>query len=236
MAKLIHILAASVGSGLVLGASIRLGEALGSTARKTDKRRIKPIDPFLAARLDRLEEKVRVSGSSGSPASNGAMNVGVLADVVARMDRQQSEMEGLRRQLSHVDSAGETADQLRDDLHRQLSEELDQRLAIVEEKLHLSMNTANREAVNAMLASIETRVTPRIARLESEINSQSAALAELRDCSLQSERSIFRLVTVLERTVSQNPGSGERLSVVTGRGQDGHSQDEQGGSGMRRPA
>ena len=34
MAKLIHILAASVGGGLVLGASIRLGEAIGSSTRR----------------------------------------------------------------------------------------------------------------------------------------------------------------------------------------------------------
>ncbi len=232
MAKLIHILAASVGGGLVLGASIRLGEALGSAARKTaDKRRIKSMDPFLAARLDRLEEEVQASAGSGNPSSNEARNGGMLADVIAQMDRQQSEMENLRRQLSHVDSAGETVKQVRDDLHRQLSEDLEHRLAIVEEKLHVSLNTAKREAVNTMLASIEARVTPHIARLESEISSQSDALAELRDCSLQSERSILRLVTVLERTMNRNSGGGERLSVVTGR-----LQDEPESSGMRRPA
>jgi len=223
MAKLIHILAASVGSGLVLGASIRLGEALGSSQRK--RREVAAPDWQSA-----------------------------LADVVARVDRQQHEVETIRHQVSRavnaLDSVGVAAEDLRNDLHRQLSEDLDRRLAAVEEKLQLSLKTSNRETVNAMVASIETRVAPRISRLESDVTVQSAALGELRDCAQQSERSMQRLVTVLERVISGKPGAGgaasgqgtpgpeqgtpesHKLSVVT------RSQDDQGGGNgtIRRPA
>jgi hypothetical protein len=175
----------------------------------------------------------------------------ILADVVAQIDRQQSDVENIRQQVSTSTRAMESvlglADDLRDSLHRQISEDLDQRLGAVEEKLHLSMKAANKETVNAIVASIETRVAPRISRLESDVAEQTAAVAELRDCSLQSERSILRLLTVLERVANPKARQGEPestqgsaseqtpelpiLSVVTGR-----VQDEGGGIGMaRRP-
>ena len=211
MAKFIHILAASVGSGLVLGASIRLAETLGSPSRKPQE--------------------------SAAPDWQAA-----LAGVVARVDRQQTEVETIRHQVSRavnaLDSVGVAAADLRADLQRQLSEDLDQRLAAVEEKLHLSLKASSRETVNAMVASIESRVAPRISRLESDVTVQSAALAELRDCAQQSERSMQRLVTVMERVISgraaeQGAPESPKLSVVTGRG-----QDEQGGGNgsVRRPA
>jgi hypothetical protein len=207
MAKLIHILAASVGSGLVLGATIRMGEALGSPRKRR---------------------------GSEAPEWQSA-----LADVVARMDRQQTEVETIRHQVSRavnaLDSVGVAAEDLRNDLQRQLSEDLDRRLAAVEEKLHLSLKASNRETVNAMVASIESRVAPRISRLESDVTVQSAALAELRDCAQQSERSMQRLVTVLERVISGKPAEQEspKLSVVANRGQ----EEQSGGSGtIRRPA
>lgn len=197
----------------MLGASIRLGEAIGSTARKTGERRVKPqVDAAVAGGLNRLEKKM-------------------LADVIGRVDRQQSEVEAIRRQVGNatraLDTAGDLANGLRADLHRQLSDDLDQRLSAVEEKLHLSLQAANRDTVNSMLASIEARVAPRISRLETEINDQAAVVAELRECSLQSERSILRLLTVIERSV--NP----KLSVVSGRGQE---EPGSGSSGTRRPA
>ena len=73
-----------------------------------------------------------------------------------------------------------------------------------------------------MLTSLEARVTPRISRLEHEVTSQSEAMAELRDCSLQSERSIQRLLAVLERAMGQKAGPADapRLTVMTRSEQD----------------
>jgi chromosome segregation ATPase len=211
MAKLIQILAASVGTGLVLGASIRMGEAIGSSGRKRDSRR-QSVSPEIQA---------------------------TLGDLVARVDRQQSDVEAIRHQVQNatraMDAAARSAEELRHELHAQLSEDLDQRLAAIEEKLFLSMKTANRETANAMVASIETRVAPRISRLESDVTSQSAALAELRDCSLQSERSIQRLLTVLERVASpkaRQEDSEPKLAVVTNRG----AEESADFANARRPA
>lgn len=210
MAKLIHILAASVGSGLVLGAGIRLGGAIGSSSRRAQEPAVPEWQP-------------------------------ALADLAARVDRQQTEVETIRHQVSRavdaLDSVGAAAEDLRADLQRQLSEDLDRRLAVVEEKLHLNMKAANRDTMNAMTASIESRVAPRISRLESDLTVQSAALAELHECAQQSERSMQRLVIVLERVVNpkaaeQGTSESPKLSVVNGRGQ----EEQNGGGTIRRPA
>jgi hypothetical protein len=107
---------------------------------------------------------------------------------------------------------------LHGEIHRELSGELDRRLAAVEETLQRSLNASNREAVEAMVSSIEKRLAPRIERLESQVSGQSASVAELRECALQSERSIVRLLTALEKTMAakpqEDPADTPRLSVV----------------------
>ena len=285
MAKLINILAASVGGGLVLGASIRLGEAIGSSARASREHRLKRISHLeregvamsgdaartsacatssgtnaVNSRLDRLEEKLsQAANPRQTPVRQEPEWQTILSGVVARIDRQQQDLETIRRQMSGttraLDSVGEIAGGVRNDIHRQLREELDRRLTAVEENLHLSIKTSieasQREAAGAMVASIEARVAPRISRLEKDVDNQSAAMAELRDCSLQSERSIQRLLAVLERAMGQKGGPAEtapetrqasaptsptdapRLTVMASR-----EHDEHGGeiSGARRPA
>lgn len=262
MAKLIQMLAASVGGGLVLGASIRLGEAISSSARRPVRERERRFrgfassDAMLAERLTRLEEKMggkfarQAETRESVPAREWQ---GAISEVVARMDRQQTEVESIRRQMGNttraMDSISSIADHLRSDLQQQIGEDLDRRLASVEEKLHLSMKAANRETVNAMVASIESRVAPRISRLESEIGEQSNAISELRECSMQSERNILRLVSALEKTLNtkvraaegeqtQESESGDsrkpdlsRLSVMPNR-----EQGDAGDATLLRPA
>ena len=75
-------------------------------------------------------------------------------------------------------------------------------LAAVEARVHLRMEAAHGETLDAMVSAMENRVTPRIIRMESEIAGQSAAVSELRECALQSERSVQRLIGVLERIMS----------------------------------
>lgn len=218
MAKFLQILAASVGGGLVLGAGIRLGEAMCASAEnRRPRREIEGADE-LTQRLDRVEREIR--GERPEPGIDAA-----LAGVVERMDRQQREMETMRRQISDatraLDSAGmgraDTArGDLRRELHRELTGELDRRLAAVEESLHRSLDESNRETVESMISTIEKRLAPRIARLETEVSGQSASVAELREYALQSERSILRLLTALEKTVGtkQEEEDSPRLSVV----------------------
>jgi hypothetical protein len=276
MAKLINILAASVGGGLVLGASIRLGEALGSSVvRGAQRHRVAPAAQaeeegpnrgsarsLVNGRLDRLEEKLsRISPAQAERSRTDAIPpsaaprasaedapewLDVLAGVVARIDRQQADVEAIQRQMSGAtraaDSIDEIAGNVRDDLHRQLREEMDRRLTALEKNLYLSVEAARKETVDAMMASMEARVTPRISRLENDVISQSAAMTELRDCSLQSERSIQRLLTALEKVVAPKTGAAEfapgatdlsKLAVMASRQPD---DLDAGGATARRPA
>jgi hypothetical protein len=240
MAKFFNILAASVGSGLVLGASIRLGEALGSklkagmpepagngpqplrTSPPTGSRYTNPVSPAFLNRLDHLEEKMsrafsRFDGSAGVNAEPApewqTLELQtpewqtIVAGVVARMDRQQSDVDSIRQQVSKaartLDSVGDMANHLRSDLQKELSRSLDERLAAAETRVHLRMDAAHGETLDAMVSAMENRVTPRIIQMESEIASQTAAVSELRECALQSERSIQRLIGVLERVMNQ---------------------------------
>jgi hypothetical protein len=235
MAKFFSILAASVGSGLVLGASIRLGEALGSKLKAglpepagngpqpvpasppAERRYANPVSPALISRLDHLEEKMsraftRFDEPAGAnpelqtPGLHTPELQAIVAGVVARMDRQQADVDAIRQQVSKatrmLDSVGETANHLRSDLQKELNRSLDERLAAAEARVHLRMEAAQSETLDAMVNAMENRVTPRIVRMESEIAGQTAAVAELRECALQSERSIQRLLGVLERITS----------------------------------
>jgi hypothetical protein len=281
MGKLIHILAASVAGGLVLGASIRLGEALGSSAVRA--RRRGPEDDFdglpgaaarpvtsggatpenrashvthqanhatgllFADRLDRLEEKLeqansRPAGLAGEPDSEWR---DALAGAVMRVERQQTDMETMRFQVAKatcaMESVARMTDSLRHEIHEKLSKDLDERLAAIEETFRYSIESANRGAVDAVLVSMETQIAPRIEQLEADIAGQSAAMAELRDCSLQSERGIQRLLGVLERVM--NPArAGERnwfgpgeagLAAVGSKGQEDPASS--GGETRRKP-
>jgi hypothetical protein len=132
------------------------------------------------------------------------------------MDRQQREMEAMRRQISNATRAFDSAGTGPSDLRRELTGELDKRLAAVEESLRRSLDASNREAVESMVSTLEKRLAPRISRIESELSGQSASVAELREYALQSERSILRLLTALEKTMGtkQEEADSPRLSVV----------------------
>jgi hypothetical protein len=61
--------------------------------------------------------------------------------------------------------------------------------------------------LDAFAESVQTRVTHRISRLEEEVAGQSAAMAELRDCSLRTEQSLQKLLGGLDRLLVQRPVS-----------------------------
>jgi uncharacterized coiled-coil protein SlyX len=208
-----------------------------------------PLDPLITARLERLEERLaRVNSGVAVAAAKAAPPPedwqAALSGVVERMDRQQSEVETMRYQVTKatraMDSMSAMAENLRGELQRAIGQDLDQRLTAIEESLQVSMEAANRETVDAMVASIEARVAPRISRLEADLAGQSSAVAELRECALQSERSIQRLVGVLEKVMNppfrtnenRTAGANENRTAAGSRGPDAAA----GGSGELRRA
>ena len=62
------------------------------------------------------------------------------------------------------------------------------------------------EVISTLLEGVERKVADRISRLEEEVAGQSAAMMELRECSLKTERSVHRLIEGIERLVSAQPG------------------------------
>ncbi|HEY3823995.1 MAG TPA: hypothetical protein VGL82_05525 [Bryobacteraceae bacterium] len=178
MAKLIKILAASVGGGLVLGAGIRLGEAIASRnpAPNADG------DPKLAERLSDLEGRLRgLEGGNVSPA----------------------EPERNREGGTPV---------LRSEMRDWLEEAVAARVSDAELRLREESERGRGQILDAVAEQIQTRLMQRISKLEQEVAGQSAAMSELRECSLRTERSIQRLLGGLEKLVVRHPSAAEEAA------------------------
>jgi len=165
---LINILAASIGGGIVLGAGIRLGEAIAaqSSAPGPDAGR------KLAERIGALEDRL-LSLEVESPA------------------------------------------ELRVELRDWLDESVTIRMAEVETRLKAESEHGQKQVLDAFAESVQTRVIQRISRLEEEVASQSAAMSELRDCSLRTERSMQQLLGGIERLIVKNPPAAEEAVSTT---------------------
>src|SRR5215469_437093 len=134
MASLLKILAASVGGGIVLGAGIRLGEAIATQVAVPGGE----AGNKLTERLDHLENRV---------------------DALAFAPR--------------------------DEMRGWIEETVAERVTDVETRLKAETARGQKEMLDAFAAGVETRVIQRISRLEDEVASQSAAMQELRECSLR---------------------------------------------------
>jgi uncharacterized coiled-coil protein SlyX len=149
VAKLIKILAASVGGGLVLGAGIRLGEAIASRNPATGA----DADHKLGERLSELEGRLRsLEGEQAEPEQNSKGSPPVP--------------------------------------HSEIRDWL-------EEAVMARMDT--------VADQIQTRLITRISKLEEEVAGQSAAMSELRECSLRTERSIQRLLGSIDKLIVRQP-------------------------------
>jgi hypothetical protein len=196
VAKFINILAASVGGGILLGAGIRLGEAM--VGREPAATRDSEADGRLQTRLGALEDRL---------VDLEAVGPGVGK---ARGERQTCAVAPLRSELAREDervaALGQIGAQLRVELHGWLEQSVGSRMADVERKLRAESDDARRQMLDAFAESVQTRVTHRISRLEQEVAGQSAAMAELRDCSLRTEQSLQKLLGGLDRLLVLRPG------------------------------
>ena len=204
MAKLITILAASVGGGLLLGAGIRLGEAIVNS--DLPPRRDLETDDQLAVRLGALEERLRnLEPENPAFTANGASHPD------SRIDIQAAEVAAIRSQLNRDDreleALSEIGLKLRSELRGWLEESVGARMADVESKLRAESERSQKQMLDAFVDGVQTRVMNRIARLEEEVGGQSAALTELRECSLRTEQSMQKLLGGLDRLIIAQPSS-----------------------------
>lgn len=185
-ARLLKILAASVGSGLVLGAGIRLGEAIAAQSPALRQNG----GGKLAERLGDLENRL-LSLEVESPAA-----------ISSRVDRQAAEVSAVRSQLNRDNRQ---IDELRD----WFEESLNARMAEVELRLRAESERDRKQMLDAFAESVQTRVIQRISKLEEEVADQSAAMSELRECSLRTEQSMQKLLGGLDRLIVRNPPAPE---------------------------
>jgi hypothetical protein len=173
LAKLIKILAASVGGGLVVGAGIRLAEAIAArhpSVRADESRK-------LSERLDVLED--RLLGLEGK-------------------DRSAIQ--------SHLN--GEVI-RLRGELRDWLEESVAAHMTEVELRLKTDSELGRKQMLDAIAETVQTRVIHRISRLEDEVAGQSAAMSELRECSLRTEQSVQKLLGGLDRLILKHTPAAE---------------------------
>jgi uncharacterized coiled-coil protein SlyX len=187
VAKLIKILAASVGGGLVLGAGIRLGEAIATWDPDSP-----PPTQKLARRLGQLETRLQSLEGEG-------------AGVSSRVDAQANAMSAVKSQIKtenqHVEALNETSVRLRGELQSWLEESVSTHMAEVEARLKAESERGQKQMLDVFVENVQTRVIQRISQLEEEVAGQSAAMNELRECSLRTERSIQKLLGGLDRLV-----------------------------------
>ena len=163
MAKLIKILAVSIGGGLVLGAGIRLGEAIAA--------KHPPVGP----------------------------------DVGRRLSERLGNLENRLMDLEAEIPATVGSRQLRGEKRDWLEESLAARMAEVELRLQAESERGQKQVLDAFAESVQTRVIQRLSKLEEEVADQSAAMSELRECSLRTERSIQKLLGGLDRIIVRQP-------------------------------
>lgn len=168
MASLIKILAASVGGGIVLGAGIRLGEAIATQL---------PV-----------------------PAGEGGDRL------LRKLDQLEHRLTSLETDTAASTQIPAAAPELvREELRSWLEESVSVRMAEVETRLRTENERGQKQILDAFAESVETRVIQRISRLEDEVAGQSAAMSELRECSLRTESSVHKLLGGLDKLIPKNP-------------------------------
>jgi len=208
MAKLIGILAASLGGGLLLGAGIRLGERLAGDERGegTDA-----ATGLLAERLGQLEGRLSTLEAIEVPPMESRID---LESLESRLEAQAGEVSAVRVRLdagaNQIETLGQTDDRLRTELRSWLDQRVDERLRGVETKLRAESDEAQREMLNAVIESVQTRVILRISKLEQEVAGQAEGMLELRECTVRTEQSMQKLLGGIDRLIAAQPTRGMR--------------------------
>jgi uncharacterized coiled-coil protein SlyX len=201
VAKLIKILAASVGGGIALGAGIRLGEAIAGR----NPAGLPGENQNLLQKLDEMENRL-VSLEKESPSS-----------IVSRIEMHAAGVSAVGAELGaetrRIEALGETAVQLRGDLRGWLEESVAAKMAEVETRLRAESEHSRKEMLDALVEGVQTRVLQRISKLEDEVASQSAAMTELRECSLRTERSVHQLLGGIDKLIVKYPAAAPEKSL-----------------------
>jgi hypothetical protein len=178
MAKLIDILVASFGGGLLLGAGIRLGEALAEReSGGAPKHTGRPDNPE-ARMAARMEEQ--------------AAEVSAIRSKLAAESRQ-------------IEALGALGVRLQNELPEWIEKSVARRIEEAEAVLRAESGRGRKEAMDAVVEGAQTRVAHRLSRLEEEVSMHAAAMTELHACSLRTEAGIEKLADSLDRLLAAQP-------------------------------
>ncbi len=187
----------------MLGAGIRLGEAI--VGSDVPPGRARESDGNLAVRLGELEDRLQ----NLEPGKNTGSTAYRDSSHGSRIEMQAAEAAAIRSQLNRDDreleALSEIGLRLRSELHGWLEESVTARMADVESKLKSESERSQRQMLDAFVDGVQTRVMQRISRLEEEVGGQSAAMTELRECSLRTEQSMQKLLGGLDRLIIPQP-------------------------------
>jgi uncharacterized coiled-coil protein SlyX len=197
VAKLIKILAASVGGGLVLGAGIRLGEAIATWEPAGQSGAAGKLNDRLGAIENRLQHlEADTAGARGSR-------------LEPHPDPTTAPQAGSQIPIEPIESPGEAALRLRMELQGWMEENVATRMAEVEVRLKAESEHGRQQMLDVFVENVQTRVIHRIAQLEEEVAGQSAAMIELRECSLRTERSVQKLLGGLDKLIVKNSAAAD---------------------------
>jgi hypothetical protein len=139
---------------------------------------LQPHDRRLSERLAELENRLETLAGSGAGQGAGA---GPPAESQAVAPAMRGELQGW------------------------LEESVAAHMAEVELRLQAESERDRKQMLDAFVENVQRRVIQRISHLEQEVAGQSAAMSELRECSLRTERSIQKLLGGLDRLVVKEP-------------------------------
>jgi hypothetical protein len=170
--KLLNILAASVGGGIMLGAGIRLGEAIVGRDGQVENK--------LVVRLGALEERLGSLEAGKTDASSDTSPAWTNGKDIGKPEKQAVDTAAIRGELAKDDrrvaALNEIAVQLRTEMRGWLEESVTARMAEAESKLRAEADRGREELLEVFTESVQTRVIQRISRLETEVAGQSAAM------------------------------------------------------------
>jgi hypothetical protein len=146
---------------------------------------------------------LRYTGPSPFVPPQGEKRAGVSAELT------QLDPEGRQ-----IDVLGQTTQRLRGELRDWLEESVAVRMAEVETRFGTESVRSQKEMLDAFAENVQARVIHRISRLEEEVAGQSAAMSELRESSLRTERSVHKLLGGLDSIIVKSPAAEEPGEAV----------------------
>lgn len=108
---------------------------------------------------------------------------------------------------SDNDAAGAGTDTELLTLRSEITSRLEAQVEALEKRLREELDRSHDDQLTRLSDALEKRVSERIAPIEAEMATQSAAVAELREYSLRNEKTLQKLLQVIDRLTEAQTSS-----------------------------